>query len=57
MTTINTYLTFDGNCEAAFGFYKSVFSGEFIYIQKFKDMQSDAGVKMSEDELNKIMHI
>jgi PhnB protein len=31
MATTNTYLTFDGNCEEAFNFYKSVFGGEFAY--------------------------
>jgi len=29
MTTINTYLRFNGNCEAAFLFYRTVFGGEF----------------------------
>lgn len=38
MATINPYLTFDGNCEQAFDFYKSVFGGEFTYIGRFKDM-------------------
>ncbi len=36
MTTINTYLTFNGNCEEAFSFYKSVFGGEFAHIGKFR---------------------
>ena len=27
MPSINTYLTFNGNCEKAFEFYKSVFGG------------------------------
>jgi PhnB protein len=38
MATVNVYLTFNGNCEAAFNFYKSVFGGDFPYIGKFKDM-------------------
>ena len=38
MTSINPYLIFNGSCEAAFNFYKSVFGGEFPYIGKFKDM-------------------
>ena len=29
MAAINTYLTFNGNCEDVFIFYKSVFGGEF----------------------------
>ncbi|MES2416963.1 MAG: VOC family protein [Bacteroidota bacterium] len=58
MTTINPYLTFNGNCEAAFTFYKSVFGGEFPYIGKFKDMPLEAGqpaVPAAEGE--KIMHV
>jgi len=38
MTTINPYLTFNGNCEAAFNFYKSVFGGEFPFMGRFKEM-------------------
>ena len=38
MTTVNIYLTFNGNCEEAFNFYKSVFGGEYPYIGRFKDM-------------------
>ena len=38
MATVNVYLTFNGNTEEAFNFYKSVFGGEFDYIGKFKDM-------------------
>ena len=43
MTTAYIYLTFNGNCEEAFNFYKSVFGGEFPYIGRFKDMPSDGG--------------
>ena len=38
MTTINTYLNFNGNCEKAFNFYKSVFGGEYQFLERFKDM-------------------
>ena len=37
MITINPYLNFNGNTEEAFNFYKSVFGGEFLVIQRFKD--------------------
>ena len=53
--TINPYLTFEGNCEEAFNFYKSVFGGEFPYVGKFKDMPSEHEIPASEKE--KIMHI
>jgi len=40
MATINTYVTYDGNCEEAFGFYKRVFGGDFSYFGRYKDMPS-----------------
>lgn len=58
MAAINPYLIFNGNCEEAFLFYKSVFGGEFPYIGKFKDMPSDENSpKLSEADANKIMHV
>ena len=58
MATVNPYLTFNGTCEAAFLFYKSVFGGEFPYIGKFKDMPpSDGCPEMSEADKEKIMHV
>ena len=57
MTRVNAYLTFLGNCEEAFNFYKSIFGGEFTYVGRFKDMPPQEGVKLSEEDLNKIMHI
>lgn len=32
MAATNTYLNFNGNCEDAFNFYKTIFGGEFNYI-------------------------
>ncbi len=57
MTTINTYLTFNGNCEEAFNFYKSVFGGEFSYISKFKDMPEDSKFPIAESDKENVMHI
>ncbi len=57
MATINPYLTFNGNCEEAFNFYKSVFGGEFPYIGKFKDMPPSEGQQISEADGEKIMHV
>lgn len=57
MATVNAYLTFNGNCEEAFLFYKSVFGGEFPYIGKYKDMpQTEVGHCPPEDG-EKIMHV
>lgn len=58
MASVHTYLTFNGNCEAAFNFYKSVFGGEFEYIGKFKDMPPAEGQPpVSEADADKIMHV
>ncbi len=59
MATVNIYLTFNGNCEEAFSFYKSVFGGEYPYIGRFKDMPSDDtnNHQLSEADGNKIMHV
>jgi PhnB protein len=58
MATVNIYLTFNGNCEEAFNFYKSVFGGEFPYIGRFKDMPpGEGGGKLNPGEENRIMHV
>ncbi|MFV8321410.1 VOC family protein [Flavobacterium sp. LS2R12] len=58
MAAINPYLVFNGNCEEAFLFYKSVFGGEFPYIGKFKDMPpAEGNPVLSEADGNKIMHV
>lgn len=55
MAQVNPYLTFNGNCEEAFNFYKSVFGGEFTHIGRFKDMPSENPLP---DEIgNLIMHV
>lgn len=56
MTTINPYLTFNGTCEEAFNFYKSVFGGEFPYIGRFKDMPNPQK-PIPKDLKEKIMHV
>ena len=58
MTTVNTYLNFNGDCEEAFNFYKSVFGGEFHYLGRFSEMPVQDGVSPFPKELdNKIMHV
>lgn len=57
MATTNTYLNFNGNCEEAFNFYKSVFGGEFNYIGRFGEMPESDDYKVSEADKNKIMHV
>ena len=58
MTTVNTYLTFDGNCEEAFNFYKSVFRGEFPQVARFGEMPPQEGMPpVAESAKDQIMHI
>jgi len=57
MTTINIYLTFNGNCEVAFNFYKSVFGGDFASFDKFKDMPENKEFTVPESEKEKLMHV
>jgi PhnB protein len=56
MIKLHPYLNFPGNTEEAFNFYKSVFGGEFDSVVRFKDMPME-GVKLSQEDENKIMHI
>lgn len=53
--TINPYLNFPGNTEEAFNFYRSVFGGEFLMLQRFSD--TPHGEQMPEAERNMIMHV
>ncbi len=57
MATVNPYITFNGNCEEAFNFYKSVFGGEFPYLGRFKDMPPMEGQEVPAGEGEKIMHV
>ena len=58
MTTINPYLSFKGNCEEAFIFYKSVFGGEFQYVGRYKDSpRENRQAEFSKEADDKIMHI
>jgi len=57
-TLVNVYLNFDGNCEEAFNFYRSVFGGEFPYVGRFRDMPAEEGIPSVPDtDADKIMHI
>lgn len=55
MAVINPYLTFDGNCEEAFDFYKSVFGGEFATVMRFGEMPE--GSPVPEESANRVMHV
>lgn len=53
--SLSTYLYFDGNCAAAFDFYKSVFGGEFASRNTFGEGPPELGAL--ESELGRIMHV
>ncbi|GAL85894.1 hypothetical protein MYP_3123 [Sporocytophaga myxococcoides] len=55
MSAIHSYLTFNGTCENAFNFYKSVFGGDFPAIMRFKDVPSEHPFPESAKE--QIMHM
>jgi PhnB protein len=55
MATINPYLNFNGNCEEAFTFYKSVFGGDYHMMMRFKEAPPE--FQSSAEEGNKIMHV
>lgn len=55
MKAINITLLFDGQTEAAFTFYKSIFGGEYSNFQRMKDMPG--APPMSAEESEKILHM
>jgi PhnB protein len=56
MKTVHPYLNFAGNTEEAFTFYRSVFGGEFVGINRFREM-GGAEMGVPEDELDRVAHI
>ncbi len=58
MTIVNVYLTYNGNCEKAFEFYRSAFGGDFRVISRYKDMPPQEGMPPLSAEMGEmIMHI
>lgn len=49
------YLTFNGNAEEAFSFYKTVLNGEFLSVQRLSE--TPFAEQAPEATRNKIMHI
>lgn len=56
MRALHPWINFNGNAEEAFGFYRSVFGGEFTKIVRFGELSS-AEFGVPESEMQKIMHI
>lgn len=63
MAVIDLYLSFPGNCEEAFDFYKSVFGGDFSVLSRYSDMPGfengaeDSDHAYAATGADKIMHI
>lgn len=58
MATVNPYLIFNGQCEAAFLFYQAAFGTEIPYMGKFKDMPQDESTPpLSDEDANRVMHV
>ncbi len=55
MITVNPYLHFPGHTEEAFNFYKSVFGGDFVMIQRYKDTPEKD--RTPAEDQDKIMHM
>jgi PhnB protein len=51
---LNTYLSFDGTCEAAFKFYEKVLGGKIVAMMTYADMPGNS--QKSKDTQNRIMH-
>jgi PhnB protein len=57
MTSVSPYLYFDGNCEEAFEFYRSVFGGEFSGVSRYSEAPAEAQPPGVQVEADGVMHI
>ena len=57
MKSIVPYLRFNGNCEEAFNFYRSVFGGEFRLIKRLNEVVPEGRSVIPEDTGKRIIHI
>jgi len=59
MARVSTYLNFQGNCEEAFEFYRSLFGTEYLDpIGRMGDVSfGPDGAQLSEAEQNMVMHV
>jgi PhnB protein len=56
MLSLNPYLVFKGNCEAAFHFYKLIFGGEILYLGRYKEVPPEARKFFPNAQDEHIMH-
>ena len=52
---LTAYISFDGNTEEVFDFYKTAFGGEIVNLQRFGDAPNSG--QMTDADKQKIMHI
>lgn len=57
MAKLNIYLTFNGNCEAAFQFYKNVFNVEFGHLGRFSDIPPSESYTPDPADYDRVMHV
>ena len=55
MKSVDFYLHFNGDCEKAMNFYKSIFGGDFISVQRYS--QIPGSEKMNEEDKEKMIHM
>ena len=55
-TDLVTYLSFEGQCEAAFKYYEKVLGGKILMMMRQADAPAGAGVPQTPDTANRIMH-
>lgn len=51
-----TYLSFDGQCEAAFKHYEKILGGKILMMLRYADAPADAGVPQTAETVARIMH-
>lgn len=54
MVKLDPYLNFDGTCEEAFNFYKSVFGGELSEVMRMGDIE---GMDLPDAYKDSVMHV
>ena len=57
MAAVNPYINYEGTCEDAFNFYKSVFGGDFQAIMRWGEMPGCEEMNLSESDKSKVMHV
>jgi len=56
MISFSPYLVYNGDCEEAFNFYKTVFGCESLYIGRYKDVPDEARKFFPNANAEHVMH-